>query len=177
MSQAATDDPKPLPILERRRIEAEMIKLVYDELTSRLGVKEAQAILTDVIRKSAIAQGEQFAAAQSGATTMASFVKLYELWTMNGALEIDVKRADEETFDFNVTRCKYSEMYREMGLGEIGHILSCSRDGTFCQGYDPKIKLERTQTLMGGASHCDFRYRYEDTPAHGKPADMAGKAS
>lgn len=49
-----------------------------------------------------------------------------------------------------------------MGLGEIGHLLSCQRDGTFCEGYDPKLKLTRTQTIMQGASHCDFHYRYED---------------
>ena len=46
-----------------------------------------------------------------------------------------------------------------MGLGDIGDILSCNRDGAFCEGYDPRIKLTRTQTIMGGASHCDFRYR------------------
>ena len=34
-------------------------------------------------------------------------------------------------------------------------------DGAFCEGYDPRLKLERTQTIMQGASHCDFRYRYE----------------
>jgi len=48
-----------------------------------------------------------------------------------------------------------------MGLGEIGGLLSCQRDGTFCEGYDPKLKLERTQTIMQGASHCDFRFTYE----------------
>ena len=46
----------------------------------------------------------------------------------------------------------------EMGLAEIGHILSCGRDGTFCTGFNPKISLERSQTIMQGASHCDFRY-------------------
>jgi hypothetical protein len=40
-------------------------------------------------------------------------------------------------------------------------VLSCNRDATFCEGYDPRIKLTRTQTIMGGASHCDFRYRLE----------------
>jgi hypothetical protein len=48
-----------------------------------------------------------------------------------------------------------------MGLGEIGHLLSCQRDGTFCQGYDERLELTRTQTIMQGASHCDFRYVYE----------------
>ena len=41
-------------------------------------------------------------------------------------------------------------------------IADANRDGAFCEGYDPKLKLERTQTLMGGASHCDFRYTRED---------------
>ena len=48
-----------------------------------------------------------------------------------------------------------------MGLGEIGHLLSCNRDGAFCEGYDPKLKLERSQTIMQGASHCDFDYTFE----------------
>ncbi len=64
-------------------------------------------------------------------------------------------------FDFNVRRCRYSEMYREMGLAEIGDLLSCGRDGAFCTGYNPAIKLTRTQTIMAGASHCDFRYEIE----------------
>ncbi len=64
----------------------------------------------------------------------------------------------KDHFDFNVKRCRYSEMYRAMGLGEIGHLLSCNRDGDFCIGYNPEMKLERTQTIMKGASHCDFRY-------------------
>ena len=55
-----------------------------------------------------------------------------------------------------------AEMYRAMGLGEIGHLLSCQRDGTFCEGYDPRIKLQRTQTIMQGASHCDFDYTFEE---------------
>ena len=52
-----------------------------------------------------------------------------------------------------------AETYRAMGLGEIGDILSCNRDGAFCEGSDPRIALTRTQTIMSGASHCDFRYR------------------
>ena len=73
-------------------------------------------------------------------------------------------RGQEQTdtsFAFNVVRCRYAETYKAMGLGEIGHLLSCNRDGAFCEGYDPKLKLERTQTIMQGASHCDFKYRYK----------------
>ncbi len=57
-----------------------------------------------------------------------------------------------------------SEMYREMGLGEIGHLPSCQRDATFCEGYDKRMRLKRTQTIMQGASHCDFHYTLVDDP-------------
>ena len=82
---------------------------------------------------------------------MADFIKFYELWTADGALEMKVLEASDERFDFDITRCRYAETYKEMGLGKIGHLLSCNRDGTFCEGYDPNISLERKQTIMQGA--------------------------
>jgi hypothetical protein len=150
-----------LPMIERRRIEAEILKPVYEELVTRLGEAAAAEILTAAIRQSAIAQGRRYAAAAGGETSLDGFAALLPQWTANGALEIEVQHRDPGRFDFNVTRCRYAEMYRAMGLGKIGHILSCNRDGTFCEGYDDRITLERSQTIMGGASHCDFRYRFE----------------
>ena len=63
-----------------------------------------------------------------------------------------------------MTRCKYAEMYHEMGLGDIGHLLSCNRDGTFCEGFHPDLKLQRDQTLMTGAPCCTFRYTFKPQP-------------
>ena len=80
-------------------------------------------------------------------------------------MEVEVKEQTETSYIFDVTRCRYAEMYRDMGLGEIGHLLSCQRDGTFCEGYDKRLKLTRTQTIMQGASHCDFNYKFVDEPA------------
>ena len=59
-----------------------------------------------------------------------------------------------------MTRCQYSEMYKDMGLAELGFTLSCNRDGTMCEGYDSKLKLARSQTIMEGAEHCDFKFTY-----------------
>jgi len=80
---------------------------------------------------------------------------------MGGALEIQPVERTETRLRYNVTRCEYARMYKDMGLGEIGHLLSCQRDGTFCEGYDKNLKLKRTQTIMQGATHCDFDYTYE----------------
>jgi len=160
-----SDAPQPLlPMIERRRIEAEILKPVYQALVARFGEPVAQEVLTEAIRQSAIAQGASFAAASGGQTDLDGFAALLPRWTADGALEIAVHHRDAERFEFDVTRCRYAEMYRAMGLGAIGHILSCNRDGTFCEGYDDRIKLARSQTIMGGASHCDFRYRFAKTP-------------
>ena len=71
-----------------------------------------------------------------------------------------MQEKSDTRYRYNVTRCRYAEMYRDMGLAEIGHLLSCQRDATFCQGYDKNLKLQRSQTIMQGASHCDFDYTY-----------------
>lgn len=159
-----------LPILEQRRIEAQVIKPIYEEMVAELGVETAQRILGAAIVKAAVAHGQSFADEVEGATNLDGFADIQKHWTANGALEIEHIDRSPKTFDFNVTRCRYAEMYKAMGLGEIGHLLSCNRDGTFCEGYDPRIKLERSQTIMGGASHCDFRYTFDDDKPRRDPA-------
>jgi len=151
-----------MPILTRRRIEAEFAKGIYEEMKAELGEDNARRILTNAIVKLARASAAGFAQrAPAGAPSLDHFRAIQSLWTAEDALRTEVVKSTETEFHFNVVRCRYSEMYREMGLAELGAILSCNRDGAFCEGYDPKLKLERTQTLMGGASHCDFRYRRE----------------
>lgn len=148
-----------IPTLTKRRLQAQVIGPIFAEMVEQVGEEKARAILDAAIRKAAIAEGRQFAARAGGNTSMADFIKLYELWTADGALEMEVIAASDTAFDFDITRCRYAETYKEMGLGKIGHLLSCNRDGTFCQGYDPKITLERKQTIMEGAPRCTFRYR------------------
>jgi hypothetical protein len=160
-----TGHPAPLPMLEKRRIEAAMLKHVYDTLLESHGIEVARRAIADSVRRSSIEQARQMAAEVGGNTSMQTFIDRQKLWTMGGALEIELKEQSDTTYAYNVTRCQYAEMYTAMGLGDIGHLLSCQRDGTFCEGYDPRLKLKRTQTIMQGASHCDFRYRLEEPSA------------
>lgn len=151
-----------LPILEQRRIEANIIKPIYEEMAQRLGKNEARSILSAAITRDSVRQGQAYARAEGGEQTLESFHELLPQWKANGALEVEMLEENETQVHYNVTRCQYAEMYRDMGMAEIGHILSCGRDGTFCTGYNQNIKLERTQTIMEGAGHCDFRYRWEE---------------
>jgi L-2-amino-thiazoline-4-carboxylic acid hydrolase len=67
-------------------------------------------------------------------------------------LELSKKR-----FDFNITRCQYAEMYKDLGMADLGVILSCSRDFALIEGFNPRMTLLRTKTIMEGYDHCDFR--------------------
>ena len=148
--------------LTKRRLQAAVIKPVYDEMVAELGEQKAQSILERAIRKAAITEAQEFAGkAPGGITSMRSFIDLFELWTADDALEIVIYEESDVCFSFDVTRCKYAETYKKMGMGQIGHLLSCNRDGSFCQGYDPNIQLDREQTIMDGADRCTFRYRYD----------------
>lgn len=153
--------PQTIPMLERRRIEAMILRHVYDTLKESHGTVAAAQAVGEAVRRSAIEQGAQMRAEDGGTTSLQTFIDRQELWTRGRALAVDVKEQSADRFAFHVTSCAYARMYREMGLGEIGHLLSCQRDGTFCEGYDPSLKLQRTQTIMQGASHCDFVYTYE----------------
>ena len=149
-------------ILEQRRIEAAFAKGIFEEMAAELGTEQAKAILTRAVVKLAKQAAAEMAADSPEGPTLDYFISQQERWTRGDALRIEVVEQSSTTYGFNVTRCKYSEMYREMGLAELGGVLSCNRDGAFCEGYSDKLKLTRTQTLMGGATHCDFRYRVED---------------
>lgn len=167
-----------LGILARRRIEAGVIKPIYETLCAHLGEERAQALIGEAIATTAVAAGRSFAASEPDGADIRSFAELQRLWTQDDALEVTVRRADDGGFDYDVHRCRYAEMYREMGLGKIGHLLSCNRDHGFIEGYDPRVRLTRTTTLMAGGSCCDFRYRVRaETDEHPRSAESAtGKA-
>lgn len=147
-----------ISILERRRIEAEILGEVYRVILARDGQVAARDVIGATCSASAIAQGKGFSQGLPLALDLEDFAAILPNWSREDALQIDVLVATPERLEFNVTRCRYSEVYAEMGLAEIGDLLSCNRDGDFCIGYNPQIKLTRTQTIMQGASHCDFRY-------------------
>jgi hypothetical protein len=149
-----------MPILTQRRIEAAFAKGIYEEMAQELGAEAAKRILSRAVIKMAHATAAEMAKEAPGGTDLDSFRALKSLWTAEDALQTETVKSTDTEYHFNVVRCRYAEMYRAMGLAELGAVLSCNRDGAFCEGYDPKLKLRRTQTIMGGATHCDFRYTY-----------------
>jgi len=41
-------------------------------------------------------------------------------------------------------------------------ILSCGRDFELISGFNPKMRLTRTKTIMEGCDCCDFRISFQE---------------
>ena len=147
--------------IERRAIEAAAVAPVIRALERRIGRDEAEALLTEVNRQEAFDRGRA-AAEQSGRNGIDELAEDVAGWGAGGSMEMEVLERTPTSFSFNVTRCPYFEIYRELGLERLGSALSCCRDEPFARGFNPRLRLERTQTIMEGAGHCDFRYSLED---------------
>jgi hypothetical protein len=144
-------------VLTRREIEARILAPVIDALGARFGREEVVAIVRDVIVSIAREQGRALAAAR-GDNSLTSFAATLEPWTRDDALRMEVTEQSDERLAFDVTRCRYAELYRALGIPELGAVLSCNRDASLIEGFNQNVTFVRTRTIMQGAACCDFRY-------------------
>jgi hypothetical protein len=144
-------------VLTRREIEARVLAPVIDALSREFDRDRVLAIVGDTVIAIAREQGRALAEA-GGDTSLPAFAATLGPWQKDDAMRIDVLEQRDERFAFNVTRCRYAEMYRALGIPELGVVLSCNRDAALIEGFNAAITLTRTQTIMQGAACCDFRY-------------------
>jgi hypothetical protein len=147
-------------VLKRREIEARILAPLINAFAEEFGRERVIEIAKRVIVEIARQQGKALAE-QVGGDTLAHFAGSKDAWVKGGALETEILQVTDTAYDFNVTRCRYAEMYRALGIPELGGVLSCGRDFALGEGFNPHMKLTRTQTIMEGAPFCDFRYRIE----------------
>jgi hypothetical protein len=152
-----------LPLIDQREIEARIVGPLIRAFAAEFGEKRTLEIVRDLIHALARQGGSELAQAL-GDQTLQAFARGLDRWRENGSLEIDLLEQSPTRLSFNVTRCRYAEMYTALGLADLGGSLSCARDFALVQGFNPDIELTRTQTIMQGASFCDFRFRLREPP-------------
>jgi predicted ArsR family transcriptional regulator len=145
-------------ILVRREIEARILKPFFEAVAEEIGLARAEELLARVVKQAATEVGRAMRD-QAGSDDIEAFAGQWEPWFRGGALEIEEHERNNERWRFNVTRCRYAELYQALGMAHLGQTLSCNRDAALIEGFSEEIELKRTQTIMEGASHCDFHYR------------------
>ena len=150
--------PSKITLLRQREIEARIVAPFVAAVREEIGDERTLTLLRRVVEGLAREAGAELRQTVEGGG-LEEFAGTLERWTEGGALELEMIEQNADRLDFNVTRCRYAEMYHRLGVTELGSSLSCCRDATLAEGFDPEITLKRSQTIMEGASHCDFRFR------------------
>ena len=153
-------DPR-LSLLDKTRIQAQVLVPVLQALRAELGREKADAIVKDALRD----WSRQLFAAVGDSVDGRPRRK----WTaMHTALAevterevtVEMRRQDEEALEFDVTHCRFAEFFRALGEPELGALLICETDFDIAAAGGGEVSLTRDQTIMQGASSCTFRYKF-----------------
>jgi hypothetical protein len=90
---------------------------------------------------------------------------LHELWPemieLDYNIEADAPRPGDESASLRVRRCFINEVVRDVGLMPVADRI-CGGDFRFWEGYHPRIRFSRTQTLLAGDPICDHTLTWTD---------------
>ena len=147
-----------IPLIKQVKIQAQVLVPLVKTLQAELGEERANAIvrktLGDLYRK----YGEKWWRTQGARNLGEKMASAFDRFAAEDALDYEVVKQTPDAFEINVTGCRYAEFYKEIGAPELGFLLTCSADFSMAEGFGAGVQLTRTQTIMQGASHCDFRY-------------------
>jgi len=68
----------------------------------------------------------------------------------------------DKVFEIKVTNCLWAKTFSEKNAADIGYATMCHGDFSSVAAYHPKLKLERTKTLMEGHDCCNHRFIWND---------------
>ena len=145
-----------LSYLIHREIQMPLLANLLRDFISEIGYDQAMAIANKTIQKDGMKAGRTMAEKYDGNSISDLLRVIGEVWAQEKALEFEVLEKTENRLRFNVTRCRYAELYDRLGIKEFGYCFSCNRDEPLIKAFNSRMKLLRTQTIMQGDKICDF---------------------
>jgi hypothetical protein len=147
-----------VPVIELAKIQAQVLVPVR-ALQAELGEELANALVRSALGDLYRRYGEEFRQGKNEKNLGNIMASAFATYAREEALDYRVIEQSGDAFEVDVTGCRYAEFYKELGEPDLGFLLVCSADFPTAEGVGPDIELTRTQTIMQGASHCDFRYK------------------
>lgn len=151
-----------ISMLDKVKIQAQVLVPVVRALRTELGRDKADALV-----KGALRDWSKRLFAEIGNDIEGSPYRKFA--AMNTALadvtmrevSFDMHRRDKQALEFDITSCRFAEFFRALGEPELGALLICHVDADIADAGGSEVSFSRTQTLMQGASCCNFRYKFE----------------
>jgi len=150
-----------LSLLDKTRIQAQVLVPVLRALRSELGKEKADAIVKQALR---VWSQELFATLDDGIAGSprrkwaAMHTAMAEITEQD--VTVEMRRHDKEALEFDVTHCRFAEFFRALGEPELGALLICETDFDIAAAGGGEVGFTRDQTIMQGAPSCTFRYKF-----------------
>src|ERR1700756_2794873 len=154
-------DPN-ISLLNKVRIQAQVLLPVMRALRNELGKDKADAIVRSALRdwsKQVFADiGHEIEGSKrrKWATLQAALTDATER-----EVTYETHRQDKEALEFDVTSCRFANFFRALDEPELGALLVCQTDFDIAAVSDGVVSLDRKETLMQGGPCCTFRYKFE----------------
>ena len=151
-----------ISMLDKVKIQAQVLVPVMRALRAELGRDKADALVKGALRDwskqmfAEIAQGIEGSPRRKFAAMNTALADVTER-----EVTFDMHRRDKQALEFDITSCRFAEFFRALGEPELGALLICHTDVDIAEAGGNEVSFSRTQTLMQGASCCNFRYKFE----------------
>jgi len=154
-----------LSLLDKTRIQAQVLVPVLRALRTELGKEKADAVVRGALRDwskklfAAVGETVEGSARRKWAAMHTALAEVTER-----EVTFEMRRHDEQALEFDVTHCRFAEFFRALGEPELGALLVCATDFDIVAAGGGEVGLTREQTLMQGAPSCTFRYAFAPRP-------------
>ena len=153
-----------ISVIQQTKIQARVLVPLVKALRAELGEERANDLVRRALGDLYRGYGEEFRRSKNETSLGKTMASAWASYARDAALDYEVIEQSPDSFEMNVTGCRYAEFYKELGEPELGFLLVCAADFPIAEGLGPDIELTRTQTIMQGAEFCDFRYRRKRSP-------------
>lgn len=72
----------------------------------------------------------------------------------------EVIEETDRVYEIKVTECLWAKTFQERNAADIGYATICHSDFSEARAYHPRLKLERTKTIMQGHGCCNHRWTW-----------------
>jgi hypothetical protein len=151
-----------ISMLDKAKIQAQVLVPVMQALRQELGREKADTLVRGALRDwskqlfAAIADGIEGSPRRKFAAMNTALADITER-----EVTFDMHRRDKQALEFDIKSCRFAEFFRALGEPELGALLVCQTDIDIAEAGGSEVSFSRTQTLMQGASCCNFRYKFE----------------
>jgi len=132
------------------------------ELEMSIGKEKAREILSRVYLKE-FTEWAKGLAEETPINTMEDFTSMNRrIFTSSRSHIMEITEATLTSYRERDTSCIFAKVCRDLDAADLGYVMFCATDFPLAKVFNPRLRLERTRTLMQGDDCCDFHYTWEE---------------